>query len=249
MLSFRTRPAIARGLDQRVCFRTGDAERLPFPDASFDAVICECAFCTFSDKTAAAQEFARVPEELNGLLAWVACIADAQPVNTYVRYLCDAGRVERVEPHDETLLEMVNQVRMKLLGAETMVGLKKLELLRESILSLPRRWPFSSVYGSERRFRIPDYPYRQTSIDHLRHSWPIYGWSNPASIFGSAGTAEYQPRNGRGHYAGYRLSRIARSFWGSRRIRNASPCVISSSGTTKVGRKYAAPNCPAMSPA
>jgi hypothetical protein len=36
--------------------------------------------------------------------------------------------VERVEPHDETLLEMVNQVRTKLLGAEIMVGLKKLEL-------------------------------------------------------------------------------------------------------------------------
>jgi ubiquinone/menaquinone biosynthesis C-methylase UbiE len=29
-------------------------------DASFDAVICECAFCTFPDKSAAAREFARV---------------------------------------------------------------------------------------------------------------------------------------------------------------------------------------------
>jgi ubiquinone/menaquinone biosynthesis C-methylase UbiE len=139
--------ATARGLDKRVNFRTGDAERLPFPDASFDAVICECAFCTFPDKTAAAGEFARalrsrggiglsdltrgstLRDELSGLLAWVACIADAQPVDTYVRYLCDAGfRVERVEPQDEALLEMVNQVRTKLLGAEILVGLKKLEL-------------------------------------------------------------------------------------------------------------------------
>jgi ubiquinone/menaquinone biosynthesis C-methylase UbiE len=87
--------ATARGLDKRVSFRTGDAKQLPFPDASFDAVICECAFCTFPDKTAASREFARVlpsgggiglsdltrgwilPEELNGLLAWIACIADA----------------------------------------------------------------------------------------------------------------------------------------------------------------------------
>jgi hypothetical protein len=70
-----------------------------------------------------------LPEELSGLLAWVACIADALPVNTYVGYLCDAGlRVERVEPHDEALLEMVNQVRTKLLGTEILVGLKKLEL-------------------------------------------------------------------------------------------------------------------------
>ena len=139
--------ATARGVDKRVSFRTGDAERLPFPDASFDAVICECAFCTFPEKTAAAAEFARVlrsgggiglsdltrcqvlPEELSGLLAWVACIADAQPVEAYTRYLCEAGlRVERIEPHDEALLEMVNQVRMKLLGAEIMAGLKKLEL-------------------------------------------------------------------------------------------------------------------------
>jgi ubiquinone/menaquinone biosynthesis C-methylase UbiE len=139
--------ATARGLDKRVNFQTGDAERLPFPDASFDAVICECAFCTFPDKTAAAREFARVirsdggiglsdltrgpvlPEELSGLLAWVACIADARPVDTYVRYLCDAGfRVERVEPHDEALLEMVSQVRTKLLGTEILVGLKKMEL-------------------------------------------------------------------------------------------------------------------------
>jgi ubiquinone/menaquinone biosynthesis C-methylase UbiE len=139
--------ATARGLDKCVNFRTGDAERLPFPDVSFDAVICECAFCTFPDKTAAAREFARVlrsgggiglsdltrgpvlREELSGLLAWVACIADARPVDTYVRYLCDAGfRVERVEPHDEALLEMVNQVRTKLLGTEILVGLKKLEL-------------------------------------------------------------------------------------------------------------------------
>ncbi len=139
--------ATARGLDKRVHFRIGDAERLPFPDISFDAVICECAFCTFPDKTAAAREFARVlrsgggiglsdltrgpvlPEELSGLLAWVACIADAQPVDTYVRYLCDAGlRVQRIEPHDEALLEMVNQVRGKLLGTEILVSLKKLEL-------------------------------------------------------------------------------------------------------------------------
>jgi ubiquinone/menaquinone biosynthesis C-methylase UbiE len=84
--------ATASELDKRVSFRTSDAEELPFPDASFDAVICECAFCTFPDKTAAAREFARVlrsgggiglsdltrgpalPEELSGLLAWVACI-------------------------------------------------------------------------------------------------------------------------------------------------------------------------------
>ena len=139
--------AKGEGLNSLVSFRQGDAERLPVADSSFDAIICECAFCTFPGKTAAAGEFARVlrsggrvglsdltrvpvlPKELDGLLAWVACIADAQPLESYVQYLSDAGfRVEHMEQHDEALVEMVNKVRMKLLGAEIMIGLKKLEL-------------------------------------------------------------------------------------------------------------------------
>jgi ubiquinone/menaquinone biosynthesis C-methylase UbiE len=139
--------AAAKGVDAHVRFQQGDAERLPVADSSFDAIICECAFCTFPDKPGAADEFARVlrargrvgisdltrgpvlPRDLDGLLAWIACIADAQPVNSYIQYLSDAGfRVEHTEQHDEALLEMVNQMRTKLLGAEIMMGLKKLDL-------------------------------------------------------------------------------------------------------------------------
>jgi len=83
----------------------GDAERLPLESGSFDAVVCECAFCTFPDKATAAAEFRRVlrpggrlglsdltrtgplPPDLDGLLAWVACIADARPTAEYVAYL------------------------------------------------------------------------------------------------------------------------------------------------------------------
>jgi arsenite methyltransferase len=136
----------AAGLDGLVSFQTGDAERLPFPASSFDAVICECAFCTFPDKTAAAAEFARVlkpggkvglsdltrsgplPAELEGLLAWVACIADARPVGEYAAYLDAAGigSIE-IEAHDEALAEMVRGIQGKLLGAELMIKLKKIE--------------------------------------------------------------------------------------------------------------------------
>lgn len=134
-------------VDHLVTFQTGDAERLPFPDASFDAVICECAFCTFPDKSTAASEFYRalkpggqvgisdltsaesLPPELTGLLAWVACIADARPVTEYARYLEAAGiRNIGVEPHDEALAEMVRDIQGKLLGAELMSKLKKLDL-------------------------------------------------------------------------------------------------------------------------
>jgi arsenite methyltransferase len=130
-----------------VSFRQGDAEKIDFPDASFDAVICECAFCTFPDKRAAASEFVRVlkpggqvglsdltraatlPAELTGLLAWVACIADARPVEEYAGYLEAAGMCQvEIEPHDEALAEMVHDIQGKLLGAELMSKLKKLDL-------------------------------------------------------------------------------------------------------------------------
>jgi arsenite methyltransferase len=142
------RQAAAKGMGVgRVRFERADAELLPVPDASFDAVICECAFCTFPDKTIAAREFARVlraggqvgisdltrgpvlPKELDNLLSWVACVADAQPIDSYSTYLRAAGLVvQHVEAHDEALTELVQQVRAKLLSAEIMVGLKKLDL-------------------------------------------------------------------------------------------------------------------------
>jgi ubiquinone/menaquinone biosynthesis C-methylase UbiE len=130
-----------------VSFRQGDAEKIDFPDTSFDAVICECAFCTFPDKPPAASEFARVlrpgggvglsdltrsttlPPELTGLLAWISCIADARPVEEYAAYLRSAGisGIE-IEPHDEALAEMVRDIQGKLLGAELMSKLQKVDL-------------------------------------------------------------------------------------------------------------------------
>lgn len=139
--------AAAAGVAQLASFRQGDGEQIDFPGASFDAVICECAFCTFPNKRKAAAEFVRVlkplgrvglsdltrsgplPTELEGLLAWVACIADARPVDEYVGYLNAAGMGGmRIETHDEALAEMVRDIQAKLLGAELMVKLKGLNL-------------------------------------------------------------------------------------------------------------------------
>jgi arsenite methyltransferase len=141
--------SLAQGeqVDSRVQFEPGDAENLPFADEAFDAVICECAFCTFPDKVASAREFFRVlrkgghvgisdltrertlPAELDGLLAWIACIGDARTLDGYTALLRDAGfTVDSVKQRNDALEEMVNQVRVKLLAAEIMTGLNKLRL-------------------------------------------------------------------------------------------------------------------------
>ncbi|MDE3202424.1 MAG: methyltransferase domain-containing protein [Acidobacteriota bacterium] len=136
-----------RALSRSVSFQYADAEMLPFADSTFDAVICECAFCTFPNKPRAAQQFLRILTpggqlglsdltrsektipELEGLLSWIACIGDALPVEQYASILQQVGfEIETVEDQSGCLLEMVQQVRGKLLGAEIAVGLKKLEL-------------------------------------------------------------------------------------------------------------------------
>ena len=139
--------ASEKRLSSKVRFECGDAEHLHFADAWFDAIICECAFCTFADKPAAACEFARVlrregrvgvsdltrapvlPKELDSLLAWISCIADAQPAESYAEYFRSAGlQICEVENHDGALIEMIRQIRVKLLSAEVLTGLGKLNL-------------------------------------------------------------------------------------------------------------------------
>ncbi|MFR0358540.1 class I SAM-dependent methyltransferase [Streptomyces sediminimaris] len=126
--------AAAAGLAERVSFTTGDAEQLPFPDAVFDVVVCECALCTFPDKAKAAAEFARVlrpggqvgitdvtaapdrlPPELTGVAARIACIADARPLDEYAALLSVVGlRTVRTERHDEAMTRMIDQVEARL---------------------------------------------------------------------------------------------------------------------------------------
>jgi arsenite methyltransferase len=135
------------GLAHRIRFDVGDAERLPVEDASVDAVICECAFCTFPDKAAAAREFARVlkpggrlglsditrepgaADELADLMAWIACLADARPAEAYASCLVAAGfRDVAIERHDEALAEMVRGIGARLFASEILAGLDKIDL-------------------------------------------------------------------------------------------------------------------------
>lgn len=126
--------AVAAGLADRVRFVVGDAEALPLADASVDGALCECALCTFPDKPRATSELARVlrpgarlavsditarperlPAELGGLAAWIACVADARPLEEIAEIIATAGFVvETVERHDHALGQMVERVQARL---------------------------------------------------------------------------------------------------------------------------------------
>lgn len=132
------------GLEDRVRFHRGDAERLPFDDAVFDAVVCECAFCTFPDKPTAAAEFARVlrpggrlgltdvtldparlDPDLAALAGYVACLAGARPAAEYAALLAAGGlEVVTSEAHHDALARMIQVIegRIRVLSMVGSVG-------------------------------------------------------------------------------------------------------------------------------
>jgi len=139
--------AEAAGLRECTRFLTGDAEALPLDTEAYDAALCECALCTFPNKGAAASEFFRLlrpggrlvvsdvtralnlPPELESVLGWVACIADARSASNYATLLQEAGlHVLGVESHPGALLDLVRHVQTRLLAAEMMVKLGKIAL-------------------------------------------------------------------------------------------------------------------------
>ena len=70
-----------------------------------------------------------LPEDVQSLLAWVACLAGAVSSDMYVSLLKEAGFTDLIfEDKREALLEMVNDIHRKLLGAELAIKLGKLEL-------------------------------------------------------------------------------------------------------------------------
>jgi len=133
-VTLATGAAAARGLADKMAFHRGDAEALPLPDQAWDAVVCECALCAFPDKPSALAEMTRVlrpggrlgitditadhhrlPPELTGLGAWVACVADARTVEEYRELIADTGlRVTHIEPHDNALDRMLRHIDARL---------------------------------------------------------------------------------------------------------------------------------------
>ena len=132
-----TAAAQAERLEPSVRFARGDAEALALPDESFDAVLCECSLCTFPDKPRALAEISRVlrsggrvaisdvvvdperlPEELLGPIATIACVGSALTRAGYEKLLAEAGfSVFAVESRDHDTASFVERVQERLRGA------------------------------------------------------------------------------------------------------------------------------------
>ena len=142
-----TAAAATAGVTDRTAFKVGDAESLPFDAGSFTAVICECAFCTFPSKAQAASEMYRVlapagrvgitdltvngplPDALQGVAAWVACVADAQPAARYAAILSAAGFARiATEEHNDAIARLIADIQTKLMGVSILAGLGKIDL-------------------------------------------------------------------------------------------------------------------------
>ena len=122
-------------VDDHVQFLKMDAEDLDFEDGGFDAVVTECALCTFPDKPAALFEAFRMlhpggrigitdvvverdlPEHVQGVLFHVACISGAMPAKGYIDALEAGGFVDVVhEDHGEAITELLDRGERLLMG-------------------------------------------------------------------------------------------------------------------------------------
>jgi arsenite methyltransferase len=169
-VQWATAEANRRGLSDRVRFEVGDAERLPLNDATVEAIVCECAFCTFPDKRRAAREFARVlkacgrvglsditraagpPGELSDLMSWIACLGDARSAETYTDWLASAGLTDAVvEHHDEALVDMMRGIGMRLFATEVLAGVGKLDIAGIDLVAAKRLLKQANAAVAERR--------------------------------------------------------------------------------------------------
>lgn len=117
-------------------FVSGPAERLPFPDGSFDAVVCECAVSTFPDQPRVLAEFARVltpggavgisdmilegsvPPDIAARIAPWTCLAGAHSaIGCQSLFLAAGLRVVGYADESAALRELVVNLKRKLLTA------------------------------------------------------------------------------------------------------------------------------------
>ena len=134
MIRSATELAKTMRIDQRVEFKVALASEIPFDSQSFDAVISECALCTFLYKESAVSEIARVlkpkgivglndvtvrnheelNDELRGLLGRVACVADALSSDEYIDLFRRRGfTLIEASTHSDLIEDMARKARTR----------------------------------------------------------------------------------------------------------------------------------------
>jgi ubiquinone/menaquinone biosynthesis C-methylase UbiE len=108
------RHAEAEGLAHKARFLVADAGHLPFPNSTFDTILCEAVFSTLVNKEMAAKEFNRVlspggrllmldfilrqhvSEELQSQVSFIPCLSRTKRLEEYVGLFQRAGLQNRL---------------------------------------------------------------------------------------------------------------------------------------------------------
>jgi SAM-dependent methyltransferase len=123
----RDTPA-ARGSDGNVAYVRGDATRLPFRDASFDAVCCYAALHLFPDPFAGLDEMARVLTPGGRIAVFTSCRTRTPAARTWDGFVgsrLGMRMFEREEIVDALAARGFSPVRRRVSGLAQFVGGRK----------------------------------------------------------------------------------------------------------------------------
>ncbi len=134
-------------LTAKLSFQVANAQKLPFPNESFDAIISECSFCIFTEKNTVIQEVYRVlkpggsvgfsditlekklPYEMKEMIYRVACISDAQSSRQYLHLLkINNFNSLTVQDKSDAITDLYKSLKKKLFALQIAKNLKRKEL-------------------------------------------------------------------------------------------------------------------------
>ena len=130
-----------RNLSSQITTTTASAENLPFESNSFDAIICECAVCTFENPQQAVNEMFRVlkpnakvgisdvvlnkelPCDLNELLSKIFCISGALSNEQYIEMFKKNGFSKiKLLPVNWAITEVMDKIKKQTKLLNTISG-------------------------------------------------------------------------------------------------------------------------------
>ena len=138
------------GVGKLASFIQGDIQQVELEGCSFDDALMECVLSIVPDKRMALQRVhaalrpggllgitdvtvdGRLPPELDGLAAVVACVGSTLSLDGYASLAAEEGlTVERIEALPDTAVSFLKDLETKLLVAQVAGGLGGLEVPRE----------------------------------------------------------------------------------------------------------------------